>query len=293
MSSLPKTNDDGIPVVSYTQMNKFKMCPKAYEYRYVEGLREPMPGRVKYGSAFDKAVTALHAVRMDGKDPVSDVGVEAALDYIADPGEEFDETDVAADDGIVDKTVEAIREYNDVVVPNLDVVDVQREVNFETIVPTFGAAERVILTGYIDLVEMAQGVTVVTDIKTTLKKRSGKYTHDSASIDEQLTLYSALLDLVSPNANVGGRGWRVADIGRKTPGRIESVHVKDPDQKQTTDTALNGARATIGQMEAACGTGLFPPYGRGTWMCSATYCEFFNRCEYGSRARSAVPMGAL
>lgn len=282
MSSLPKKNDDGQSLVSYTQMNKYKMCPKAYEYRYVEGIKAPMPGRVLVGSAFDKAITLINERLADQKTVATDEAKTLASDYLTNPDEEYDTTDIAGMDDLPDKIISTVDEYATLVAPTLQVVDAQREINY-------ALKDDVIFNGYIDLVEMTEAGLTITDIKTTLKKRSGKYTHETASTDDQLTLYAATM----LGEQASGRGWRVADIGRKTAGRIETIHVKDNKQQQTNENAINGALAIVNQMEAACDTGLFPPYGKGTWLCSFSYCEFYNRCEYGSRAQTSIPVGGF
>lgn len=285
MSSLPKKTDDGKGLVSYSQMRLFKMCPKAYEFRYIEGLRLPLSGKVKVGSAFDKAADVLLRSRMQNEDVVAEAGITAALDYMKDPGEEFDETDIASDDELDARLTGAIEEYA-ALAEKIDVVRVQHELDYPL-------NDDVILTGKIDVVEsVPDGGLVITDNKTTLKKRSGKYTYDLATTDEQLTLYSATLELGEPDAsNVIGRGWRVVDIGRKTPGRIENIHVKDNDPDATAKLAIDNALITLDMMEHACDTGLFAPLGRGSWKCSHTYCEFFNRCDYGSQSHTTIPMG--
>jgi len=284
MSSLPKKNDDGMALVSYSQMRMYKQCPKAYEYRYVEGLKGVMPGRVKVGSAFDKAANELLRQRMDDKPIDEEAGIGAALEYWDKPDTEYDETDIAHDDDLMGKMLSAIREYA-LIAEKTDVQYVQHSLEYQ-ILPD------VLVIGNIDLVELsseAQGL-VITDNKSTMKKRSGRYTHETAIIDEQLTLYTAGM-IATQDEPVTGRGWNVVDIGRKSPGRIETIHIKDDHAETTAELATNYALATIGMMENSCGTGSFAPLGRGTWSCSHQYCEFFNRCEYGSRNRTAIPIG--
>jgi len=290
MSNLPKQDDDGMAFVSHSQMNKFKMCPKAYELRYVEGIPSIMPGKVMLGSAFDKATNVMNQAKIDGTEASAlDAAVETMEKYIADPGEDFDCTDIADDDNINNKMIEAATEYATGYLSVTEPVAVQQEINYKI-------KDDVMLTGYIDLVELchSDGKTtttnyMVTDIKTTIKKTSGKFTHDKATIDEQLSVYSLGLDLGDP---VVARGWVVADVGRKTAGRIESVHVIDHNQEQTNENTTNNILATLNQMEAACETGLFPPYGRlSTWLCSEKFCEFYDRCEYGRKAQTTTPIG--
>lgn len=288
MSSLPKRTDDDRGLVSYSQMRLYKSCPKAYEFRYVEGLRDILPGRVKVGSAFDKAANELSRNKRDKQTIDAEAGLTAAMDYLADPGEEFDDTDIADDDTLNDRLSQAVTEYASLV-EQIDVISVQYEIEY-------ALTDDVLLIGNIDIVEFSPeaGSHVVTDNKTTLKKRSGKYTHDTATSDEQLTLYCAALNNDPDNEfDVNGRGWRVIDVGRKTPGRIESVHVKDGGQANTDTLALDNALTTLHMMENSCESGLFAPLGRGTWKCSMAYCEFYNRCEYGSRSQTTTPMGAF
>lgn len=287
MSSLPKKNDDGNAVISHTQMNKFNMCPKAYEYRYVEGIKGIMPGRVKVGSAFDKAANFINEERMLKKDADPERAMQRAVEYMDDPGEEFDETDIADDTNLLGRVDEAVREYA-TTMRNADVVASQKYV-------ARNIKDDVIIEGYIDTVEVfphgGAPQTTITDNKTTLKKRSGKYTHDTATTDLQLSLYAWLYEEETDGNPVAGRGWRVVDIGRKTPGRIEEVHVIDTNPDGTATLTEEALLATVNQMETACDTGLFAPLGRGTWLCSHAYCEFYNRCPYGSKSQTTVPIG--
>lgn len=288
MSSLPKKNDDGNAVISHTQMNKFNMCPKAYEYRYVEGIKGIMPGRVKVGSAFDKAANFINEERMLLKDADPESAMHRAVEYMDDPGEEFDETDIAADDNLLGRIDEAVREYA-TTMNEVTVIASQKHV-------TRNIKDDVIIEGYIDTIEAlppySEGEQVmITDNKTTLKKRSGKYTYDTATTDLQLSLYAWLYQPHADGALVSGKGWRVVDIGRKTPGRIEDVHVIDMNPDGTTNLTEEALLATVNQMETACDTGLFAPLGRGTWLCSHAYCEFYNRCPYGSQSQTTIPVG--
>ena len=285
MSSLPKKNDDGIAFLSHTQMNKFNMCPKAYEYRYVEGIRGIMPGRVKVGSAFDKAANFINEERILKKEADPEAAMHRVTEFMDDPGEEYDETDIAADDGLLSRMDEAVREYA-ATMQDVQVIATQREVERHI-------KDDVVIQGFIDTVELVYHNDtpniIITDNKTTLKKRSGKYTHDTATIDPQLSLYAWLCD--DGDEPSTGRGWRVIDVGRKTPGRIETVHVIDTNPDGTASLTEQALLATTNQMETACETGLFAPLGRGTWLCSQSYCEFYNRCPYGSQSQTTIPVG--
>jgi len=286
MSSLPKKNDDGIAMLSHTQMNKFNMCPKAYEYRYVEGIKGTMPGRVKVGSAFDKAANFINEERMLNKKADPEPAMHRATEYMDDPGEDFDETDIAADEGLMSRLDEAVREYASLMA-DVEVIATQHAVSRNILYD-------VIIEGFIDTVELIPSDNVVKDVmitdnKTTLKKRSGKYTYDTATIDPQLSLYAWLYQQDAITAV--GKGWRVVDIGRKTPGRIEDVHVIDTNPDGTASLTEQALLATVTQMEAACDTGLFAPLGRGTWLCSHAYCEFYNCCPYGKKGQTTIPIG--
>lgn len=283
MSHLPKQTDDGTALVSHSQMNTYQMCPKAYEYRYVEGIREALPGRVLVGFAFDKAINLINERLRDNKPADTDEAIEVGIAHLRDPEEEFDRTDIAGDDALEQKMTSAVNEYAATIAPDLNVADVQYEIDWN-ILPD------VKVTGYVDLVQSLDDGLQITDVKSTMKKKSGKYTHDTAATDNQLTLYAAAIDSTTDKPVVA-RGWIVADIGRKSDGRIETVAVRDNDQSSTTALAITNTRAVIAQMETACETGLFPPYGKGTWKCSATYCEFWNRCPNGSKAQNVIPIG--
>ena len=286
MSNLPKKNDDGMALISYSQMRMYKQCPKAYEYRYVDGIKGVMPGRVKVGSAFDKAANEMLRQRMDDKPVDEEAGIGAALEYWNAPNEDFDETDIAGDDDLMGKMMSAIREYA--------ALAAQTDVQYVQHFLEYSLTPDVLLIGNIDLVEMSAeaGGLIITDNKSTMKKRSGRYSHDIAAIDEQLTIYTAGM-AATQDEPVVGRGWNVVDIGRKTPGRIETIQVKDANVDKTIELANGYARATLAMMENSCESGSFAPLGRGTWACSDKYCEFYARCEYGSKNRTVTPIGDM
>lgn len=287
MSNLPKKNDDGDKgMVSYSQMRMYKQCPKAYEYRYVDGIKGLLPGRVKVGSAFDKAANEMLRQRMEDKKVDEEAGIGAALEYWNEPDIEFDETDIAGDDDLMGKMMSAIREYA-VIAEKTDVQYVQHFLEYDL-------TPDVLLIGNVDLVEFSEeaGGLIIVDNKSTLKKRSGRYSHAVAAYDEQLTIYTAGM-IATQDDTVVGRGWNVVDIGRKTPGRIETIHVKDDKVNLTAELANEYARATVQMMEHSCETGSFAPIARGTWACSQQYCEFFNRCDYGSKHRNITPIGSI
>jgi hypothetical protein len=287
MSNLPKKNDDGDKgLISYSQMRMYKQCPKAYEYRYVEGIKGVLPGRVKVGSAFDKAANEMLRQRMDDKPVDEEAGIGAALEYWNEPDADFDETDIAGDDDLVGKMMSAIREYS-AVAEKSNVQHVQHKLEYEI-------TSDVLMIGNIDLVELSEeaGGLIIVDNKATLKKRSGTYTHDTAAIDQQLTLYAAGM-AATQETPVVGRGWNVVDIGRKTPGRIESIQVRDDDQAWTDELTHHYAHDILSMMEHSCETGSFAPIARGTWACSQQWCEFYNRCEYGSKNRNVIPIGNI
>jgi hypothetical protein len=264
----------------------YKQCPKAYEYRYVDGLKGLLPGRVKVGSAFDKAANEMLRQRMDDKPVDEEAGIGAALEYWNEPDTDFDETDIAGDDDLMGKMMNAIREYS-AVAKNTDVQYVQHFLEYDL-------TPDVLLIGNVDLVEFSEEANglIIVDNKSTLKKRSGMYTHEVAAYDEQLTIYTAGM-IATQDDTVVGRGWNVVDIGRKTPGRIETIKVRDDKVNLTAELANEYARATLQMMEHSCETGSFAPIARGTWACSQKYCEFFDRCDYGSKHRNITPIGSV
>jgi hypothetical protein len=54
------------------------------------------------------------------------------------------------------------------------------------------------------------------------------------------------------------------------------------------------ARVTgwMNTLEAWCQTGNFPPTGldRDAWVCSEKYCDYYHRCEFGSKSQSVIPV---
>jgi hypothetical protein len=136
------------------------------------------------------------------------------------------------------------------------------------------------LIGYIDLIEAADTGICVSDVKSSLSSRK-KWTEQNAARDAQLGIYSILAD-----GDVTAVGWRHARLGGKI--EVGATHVAAPNQQ----TVLRRIAGWMSDLERWCETGSFAPTGldKDAWVCSAKYCDYYNRCPHGAAAQTVIPM---
>lgn len=270
-------------------------CLRAYFYRYVDkSYRPPVPGRLHVGTSWDRMTTKFMESVIHGTPMPEDEAIGIVVNTLENPPEknkdgeplDYDFSDVDLDD-TRNRLEFAALNWLQVVAPEIRPVTVQQEV----VVP-FAKLDADLL-GYIDLVELDDSDTlVITDNKASMSGRS-TYNTDKATIDQQLLLYQYAV-MQDSDIPVLTRGWRVVDIGyKKTLARFDSVFVKErsvADAQANANAAWSAAEDQAVLLDNAKKEGLFPPTGRGSWKCSHKYCDFFNICDYGHKARTAIPV---
>jgi hypothetical protein len=248
-----------------------------FYYRYVEGIKGAVSASLLAGIAFDEATRQLHDNRIAGSivaDPT-----EVFVNAWENPNEtnrdgeaiDYDLSD--APDDILGRGENALSMYaasTEGMKPIATQVYVER--SFEETDAK--------LIGYIDLIEAADNGICVSDVKSSLSSRK-KWTAEDAARDAQLGIYSILAD-----GDVTAVGWRHARLGGKI--EVGATHVAAPNQQ----TVLHRIAGWMSDLERWCETGSFAPTGldKDAWVCSAKYCDYYNRCPHGAAAQTVIPM---
>jgi len=256
-------------------------CGMKFYYRYVEGIKGVMGAPLVAGIAFDEATRSIHDEMISGEATTDALSVFESA--ITNPREtdrdgalvEYDLSDMPLD--ILDRGAAALREYE---TQTLTMRPIATQVYVEA---EFDETDTKLI-GWVDLVEAASDGLCVSDIKSSIGPRK-KWTHEDASRDSQLGIYSVLV------ANQMGQlvstvGWRHARLGGKV--EVGATHVQAPDAARI----MSRVSRWIKELEHWCSTGDFPPTGldKDAWVCSQKYCDFYNRCEYGSKSQRVVPI---
>ena len=241
--------------LSWSQVSAYTQCPAKWWF----SRRRPaefVPSALKFGTAVHKAVAAFHTARMEG----CSLTAEDLLGVYEAAWSEPETADIRYGKGEDERTLRdmagrMLAAFLEGVEP-AEVLAVEQGFAVEI-------AEGVLVSGFIDLVEVKEGRFWVVDAKTSRGEPS------TAFDGEQLILYRLALQrigLVPEGADVGLR----YDVLRKlkTKGEFVSVVV------ETTDKQLDDLRLKVGQVARAVEAGIV--YRNRSWACAG--CPWANAC---------------
>jgi hypothetical protein len=274
MSALPHEH------LSYSQINQFGGyggCQLAWAHKHV--YKTPVTRKkglpLLLGSSFDTAATTgLEHKIVTGENPDPDMLGESFLDKWKEEWETGEyEANEDVPTSIVNRGTEASVAYGKEIIPGSTPLQTQRrlEVAFAEVDWT--------LVGYVDLIEACAGGIRVVDHKATASS-STKY---AAEADLQLGLYSLALGM--EGEDVVEKEFRCARVLKTKSELVSSVAPSTP---ESDAQALDLLGMLAGSMESACVSGVFVPtaYMARSWRCGPKFCDFWESCDYGSRARS-------
>jgi hypothetical protein len=261
---------------SHSQYSKYKNCARAYEFRYVQGLRGAAHGMMFKGLRIHQgAEFALNAKIRDRAFVLTDPAdiqrhaVSALREAEALVADAFDEKkDEVTDWGedatagrAKDSTLQAYQAFHLGAVPKADPIAVEKA--FATWVGN------VPMIGYIDLIDRVKmfddkddpGVEVVADLKYS----GASWSQADIDKDPQFTLYA----LVEKNAAV-----RVDNLVSLKKGpvfkQLTSVRT-DHDKRILTED--------IEETVDLIGRGIFPKTSIDSWACSERWCDYWGQCR--------------
>lgn len=260
------------PRLHQSHLSLMYSCPKAYEYRYVMGIKGPPSGVLVTGSATHKSAEENLRHKMSNgellaEDEVCDISRDEANRIIGEEGLQpgaDDEGSIETVSGkIVDQAIQLSILHHQEVAPNITPISVERTFVLEL------EGFPVDLAGTMDIEE----VNKVRDIKTYKKSPTQNFVDTSL----QLSMYGLAkktIDGMNPEEL-----W--LDVLVKT---------KEPKLKQFCTTRTDADYASLlKRVDLACKqieSGLFQPCSPDNWMCSQSYCPYWQEiCEFGRRAR--------
>lgn len=226
-------------VFSFSRLQKFRMCPRAYYFRYEEGLEEPPSKAAEFGKAVHDVIAGV----LRGAGSVADLaaGAVAGTSWLADE-------DVGA-------VVKLAGRFLDKFVPLAGgelLVEEKFEANLN------GTS----LQGYLDLVEVYPQRVVVTDFKTDWQRYGPADT-------QQLPLYGVLASTRYPGRPVSLRLWFL----RYVREAVREVLLTDQ-MRQAASAWVRETVEGIRRAAALPGWAGFPENpGSG-----CTYCGYADRC---------------
>lgn len=238
---------------SVSELTSYLQCPEAWYQRYVLGIRKPVPSSVAAGRAYDGALNALLAARLNGAEVDSEQAVMQGLRKI-------DGSDIQWSEGedpriLKDLVAEALSLYLEQGAKRLPAAVQDRfEVEFEDAAWTF--------VGYIDLV--TQDGWIVDN-----KLLSRTPTQQDADDNLQLTAYAF--------------GYS-QKYGRLPEGLALDCVVKNKTLKfvtvetRRTEKDINRFLRILGQAADMMASGIVLPRPGG-WYCSPTACQYWAECH--------------
>lgn len=266
MSALEIPTRLPVGALSVSSLNLFERCPEKWRRRYVDREYEPPSGAMILGSAVGAAEAHADQLLIDGEDRPS---ADDVVDLFADEWEdrlgrdeiEWDDKDPGE---IKDTGVQAVRAYEDLIVPTYTPVSVEREFYVQPDGVEWG------FMGYLDL-ETDAGVVV------DRKVRKSKMSNEEAEKDPQVTGY--LLARRAEGDPAVAFDFH-AMVKTKTPyAEIVSTTRTDAQLDAFVDRLYRVASEIHWRLENDTWSGAAP----GSWWCSARSCGFWLSCPLGGQ----------
>lgn len=250
---------------SYSQLNQFIMCQKAYEFRYIDRIKTPVKGDMIRGDAYHKAIAHAYSNLIIYKElPSIDEVVQVYTDtwnkrvgdkIIIDEGEEIHVPSVdfrGKDPGkMKDEAEVLLRIYYNTIIPTIIPVEVEvRKTAIYGDIP---------LVSYIDLIDLG-GIVVEHKLKARM------FSEAELTKDLQSSFYGLVL-------GVDELEFRFhAAIAVKEP------YVKPIPIHRTKDDIDWVGKLTMAAWRQIQ-TGCFATTGISGWQCSPAECPFWGYCR--------------
>lgn len=259
---------------SPSQLGTFTRCQMQWFWRYAEGIISP-PGVAAYlGKAVDESVNQNLSAKMAGSPLPFPMAQEVARDAVvaawkeqAPRVSEDDKLQTVGD--VQDAAIVLAGIHHARIAPLITPIAVQAERQISPMGYDFK------VNGYLDVLEQGR----IRDTKTTGKKPAPDSV-DRGSYADQLTMYDIF---------EGGGNALVLDY---------LVNVSKPYQviiQGQTRTELDKEKLLdrYQRMHMSIEAGIFQPTAADSWVCSAKWCGYFERCPHGDRDAILIPVSGL
>ncbi len=263
------------PHFSDTQLTMLARCPKQYEFRYIEGIKAPPGVAQLIGTATHKSI-AMNLIEKRDKGAllpeaaVSEIAVESLKNEWSgqEPVLQEDEKEAGVEKTkgeAIDTAAKLSLLHHHDLAPKIEPVHVERLFRLE--LKNFPRD----LIGYIDI----QEPKTIRDVKTSSKSPAA----DEADKSLQLTLYGLAAKVVD---GVAPSSYALDYLVKK----------KAPEAKTlTTERTDEDFKNLLRRVEVASKlveSGIFYPTDPSNWWCSARWCGYYDRCEFGARKKVTV-----
>lgn len=256
------------PHLSATQLAMLQRCGMQYDFRYVQGIKVPPGVQLVIGKGTHAAVekdlrSKLEWDSLLPDDEIADLAADVTRRAWAD--EEPVLVDGDPDQGgAVDTAVALAQVHHRELAPAIEPVALER--GFVLELPDFPFD----LMGYVDVEEAGR----IRDTKTSAKSPPA----DAADKSDQLTLYHL-------DATVRGAPHKTVALDYLVKTKVAKAITLE-----STRTPADHARL-LRRVEAAAKvieTGAFTPAAPDSWCCSAKWCGYWSRCDYGAKQKISV-----
>jgi hypothetical protein len=256
--------------LSHSQYGAFKTCGKAYEFKYVQGLRAKSSGRMGKGVAVHAGIEHMLKTKMAGGLPSVDEGmtvVEDVFNKMAEAVETWEEGETK--ELLLDSSRNLIRLFTSHILPRAQPLAVEKGFAKKVgDVPMVGWIDMIDSVPIIEVenmpVEEEQGVLrkpVVVDFKTTTKK----WSEGQIRTNTQMTLYAEVEGIQDIRVDQLIQTSRTVKLER---GRdIRTSHDTEVFKEDVNDVA------------DLIKKGIFPKTTIDSWKCNSKHCEFYSQCR--------------
>lgn len=251
---------------SVSQMKAWLMCPRKYEYRYIQGAEpEFVPMPLAFGSAFHSAL-AHHYGWLQREKPASVDEVKQRF---------IDSMNIAKGAEVPLQVDEDGTDFEDALAKGLQMLDVTLAhpsatpkvvaVESQFLVDLYdvetGEAVDESLMGFIDLVIEEDGHRTLVEHKTSAKR----YTADQLNHDTQLSGYAFAAEQL---------GWGEVGLRFSVTTKTKSPQVQVEDVRRDDGDMADFLRTAVGVLKAVDAGISFPVRG---WACKS--CPYRARCS--------------
>lgn len=266
----PDFLDPGLPkgVISPSQFDMYRRCPRQYQFRYIDGLVQPPGIAMAKGTAVHKGAEVTHKKTIETGKPL---GMEEAIQEVADSfAEALEKMELKAEEDPgreKDRAIANFMVYYKQAVPLIRPVAAEKTfaVKIGT-VPVRGVID--LIDSVLDIPNIDQNpeeppplVEVVSDLKVTGRI----WPAQKIETAPQLTFYAIVEN--TPRVRVDFL------LDQKSNTRYEP--------KRTLRT-LNDKRVLTEDLEEVAHLikkGVFPRCDPTTWACTDRFCGYYNRCR--------------
>ena len=266
--------------LSHSQIELYKKCPKAYEYKYVLGEDSTPVTAMIQGKSIHAALEANYKQKITSK---KDIKVDEVLDTFS---KDYDEHIVETEDktakekgAIKDLSVAYLKEYQKEIAPRIQPAKVEEAIRVKL-------SSTLEIIGFIDLIqELKKPVDIppefsdkkeellasknlkkaIVDHKVTSRKKA----QTDADTSLQLSIYSMATDIPVVRFDA-----LLPDKGNASPG-----HGYNQTVSFRTKEDIDFDKGVIISIAEAISSGNFPKLGKGTWLCTKKFCPHYDKCH--------------